>query len=168
MDWFFPRAHEGSIITTTPLSDGDVTSQLDGQFEAAGGEIGYCWRFVLIAFVWISGHYPPFDSTITPECGDPAKMKWMFKEDHSLGKGVWVVMKQEMLPSCRAPSSLFCFLLVDFAISFHIGAEMHACHSSLLMHVNPRRTTLHDLQRMLTRSSCKLKKKKNRVHLKHC
>lgn len=46
-------------------------------------------------------------------------------------KGVWVVMKQEMILSCHAPSFQFCSLSVDFAISFHIGSEVHARHSSL-------------------------------------
>ena len=147
MDWFFPRALEGSTITTTPLSDSDVTSQLDGQWKQLRVEI-HCWRFVLIAPVGIFGHYadiirrfrsPPFHSTITPQCGDPAKMKWMFKEDHSLGKGVWVVMKQEMFLSCHAPSFQFCFLRVDFCyIILHVGAELHACHSIQQMtDVNP-------------------------------
>lgn len=29
---------------------------------------------------------PPFAPAVTHQCGNPAKMKWMFKEDHSLGK----------------------------------------------------------------------------------
>lgn len=94
-------------------------SQTDGEKLRAERR---CWRSVLVAVVWISGHYSPFDSAITPELGDPAKMKWMFKEDHSLGKGVWVVMKQDVLLSCRASSCLLCFLRVDFAISFQISA----------------------------------------------
>lgn len=35
----FPRSLEGSIITTVPLSDCDVTLQLDGQLEASSTEI---------------------------------------------------------------------------------------------------------------------------------
>lgn len=97
-------------------------------------------RGILLTFCferlsWLSGPHsgrvrrlrsPLLHSTITPQCGDPAKMKWMFKEDHSLGKGVWIVMKPEMFLSCRASCSLSCFLCIDFAMSSHIGAEMHA------------------------------------------
>lgn len=45
--------------------------------------------FVLIAFVvdfFPRDALPDFDTSVTPERRDPAKMKWMFKEDHSLGK----------------------------------------------------------------------------------
>lgn len=58
---------------------------------------------------------PPFDPAVTRQCGDPAKMKWMFKEDHSLGKGVWIVMKREIL-SCHAPSVLC------------LSLRIHCCH----------------------------------------
>lgn len=72
------------------------------------------WRdsvdvFVLVAFcVDFRDATPRFDTSITPECRDPAKMKWMFKEDHSLGKRLRVVMKQH-ISSCRAPFLSVCF-----------------------------------------------------------
>lgn len=78
-------ARERSIVTTTVLSDGDVTSQPDS--------CGCFWRKTVdVLFCSLYSAFPnlsrPFDTTIAPECGDPAKMKWMFKEDHSLGNGI--------------------------------------------------------------------------------
>lgn len=86
--------------------------------------------------MWIIGHHdditrrsrrPPFSSTITPQCGDPAKMKWMFKEDHSLGK------RGSDCYETRDVLVMSCTLLSVFAvsISFCIGSVKPACHISL-------------------------------------
>lgn len=63
----------------------------------------FCWRFwfwppLLRIFFPFRDALPDFDTSVTPEGRDPAKMKWMFKEDHSLGKkgGLRVVMKQQI------------------------------------------------------------------------
>lgn len=137
----FSWAREGSNI---PPLDGDVTSQLD-RLERRG----QCWRFVSIAFDYMFGPHdditrwfrrPTFNRTVTPQSGDPAKMKWMFKEDHSLGKGVWIVIKEM---SCHATS--FFVLHSASVLPFHCALVQKCMLApSPLMTVNLYWLTLHD------------------------
>ncbi len=61
MDRIFPRALEGSIITTAPLSAGDVASQLHGQLEAPGGEtlLTFCFDRFCQDLWTLRRHCPP-------------------------------------------------------------------------------------------------------------
>lgn len=88
-DFFFSREHLNAAALPRALCQ-TVTSPPARRTDGSSG-----WRidsvdvFVLIAFVvdfFPRDTLPDFDTSVTPECRDPAKMKWMFKEDHSLGK----------------------------------------------------------------------------------
>lgn len=75
----------------------------------------FCWRFwfwppLLRIFFPFRDALPDFDTSVTPEGRDPAKMKWMFKEDHSLGKkggggsGLLWNNRSDSISSCCEPS----------------------------------------------------------------
>lgn len=114
---FSPSVPERSSITPSTLSDGDVTpSSTDGR--KLWVEDRFCWRFCfdrLCCGFFPRDALPNFDTSVTPEGRDPAKMKWMFKEDHSLGKnggsGLLWNDRSGSISSCCEPSlPLFSFI----------------------------------------------------------
>lgn len=77
------------------------------------------------------------NTTIAPECGDPAKMKWMFKEDHSLGNGIRGVTKREILVMSRTPISVYSPSIHRFSPRHRkknkTNPNLHVCFSSMKM-----------------------------------
>ena len=139
LDWFFPKALEGSIVTTTP--SGRRWRHLPAR-RAVGG---FGHRDIVDVLFWsllsgflditptLSAHLEARLSTLPSRLSAGIQQRWngCLKRTIPSVKGVWVVMKQEMILSCHAPSFQFCSLSVDFAIWFHIGSEVHARHGSL-------------------------------------
>lgn len=71
---------------------------------------------------------PPFAPAVTHQCGNPAKMKWMFKEDHSLGKkGLGCCYETREMSSFHV--ACFSFLLRGLCV-LRCGSTTHHRHTN--------------------------------------
>lgn len=125
MGRLFPGAPERRGVTTTSLSDGDVTSQLDGRTEAQGGEILLTFLFWSL-FVWIFATLPPVSTRPSrPSAGIQQRWNGCLKRTIPSVKGcglLWNNTSRHVVHPC----CLFAFLRGGFVVSPTRTAETSA------------------------------------------
>lgn len=116
-------ARERSIVTTTVLSDGDVTSQR----TAAGVSDGRQWTFCFVRFIL---HFRTFPDLSTPPSRPSAGIRQRWNgclKRTTLSVTGFRVLRNETFLSCHASS--FLFVPLRFFVSVRITEESQTCVS---------------------------------------